>query len=651
MQGSCERGSCGYKSNSCSRKTQYQECLDIADGSIFTCDWDSTPGASGVKDCKRIVPGSCACSRGDFGGMRRSSSKNAIFDADTFAKTDDFERKWNVAGTIHPSANNEGYFMGWKLQKPQTAKLWIRRYRFPTDEYNPYQDMFYPACDTVYSRTKLDQNRVQQVIIESEWSGTFLGSNYEFGVTKLESAAIWAFEPGSVEDESGCSDMDHLDSGAYRRAEDGAGWAVPVVTNQDYFVNFGAQKIDFQTLKIHFSNLWYLQNYGLSGEQEKNEGILLKIVYVNYRYRFDVTDSATGHQHMWYDRLRPQCYGDSCMIGDGITESPPLTRYSPYGTSYMLRNDDSLSNSDWNDNSLVDTGFRNLRTDSYGQVQIALNPTSILKPPVQIMQVLETETETETEMNATAVLVKNGFTLHLAAKQCAPKMSFCWPDRTVLGSGTYNWSSAEFWQQVYTLRTVLQDSQANPTGSLPSLGETVEIPNGFTVQLDVSPPKLTRLTISGVLRFLDTTDIHLQADQILVWGELEIGTESNPFSHLATITLHGRQDSPTLVVSDKHFLGNKVLASFGNVSMHGGGRSVKQAKLRVTAPIGSKALRLDREVDWKVGDTLVIAPTGYDVHQVESNLVSGVTFHGVTFHGVLLAWWVCAWHDECVWWC
>ena len=394
---------------------------------------------------------------------------------------------------------------------------------------------------------------------------------------------------------------------------------------QDYFVSFGAQKIDFQNIRILFSNLWYLENYGLPGEQAKHEAVLLKMVYINYRYRFDITDSATQYQHMWYDRLLPRCYGDSCMIGDGISESPALTRYANYGTSYMSRRDDSLSNSDWNDNQLSDTGFRNVRTDSYGQVQIALNPASVLVPSI-------------ITDNVTAVPEGNGLALHLGAKQCAPKMSFCWPDRTVLGTGTHNWTAAAFWQEVFALRTVLQDPQANPTGALPALGETVEIPNGFTVLLDTSPPKLERLTVSGVLRFRDTADVHLQADQILVWGALEIGTEENPFRHFATITLHGRQDSPTLVVSDRHFIGNKVLASFGNVSMHGGGRSVKQAKLRVTAPIGSKTIRLDRPVDWQVGDKLVIAPTGYNVHQMESDLIiAAVSSDGrtVTLDGFL----------------
>ena len=557
------------------------------------------------------MPGQCACSLGVFGGLRRSSSADAVFDADTYDKTATFERKWNVAGTIDPSSKEEDHFLGWRLQKPRAVKLWVRRHRLPSDEYNSLQDMFYPACETVYSRTELDYSGVQQVIIESVWSGTYLGSDYNFGKTSFEAAQIWAFEPGSLENTPGCSDMDHLDNSAYREGEDGNGWVTPVITNHDYFVSFGGQKIDFQSIRILFSNLWYLQNYGLPGVQEKNEGILLKMVYVNYRYRFDVTDSATGHQHMWYDRLLPSCYGDSCTIGDGISESPALTRHANFGTSYMSRRDDSLSNSDWNNSQLSNTGFRNLRTDSYGQVQVALNPSSVLHPEI---------------IDSAAAPVPqdaagNGLTLHLAAKQCAPRMSFCWPDRTVLGNGTYAWTDASFWGQVYTLRTVLQDPLANPTGDLPALGETVEIPNGFTVLLDTSPPKLERLTVSGILRFLDTADIHLQADQILVWGELEIGTEANPFGHLATITLHGRQDSPTLVVSDNHFIGNKVLASFGNVTLHGGGRATKHAKLRVTAPIGSKTIRLDRPVDWKVGDKLVIAPTGYDVHQMEDTLV------------------------------
>jgi hypothetical protein len=70
-------------------------------------------------------------------------------------------------------------------------------------------------------------------------------------------------------------------------------------------------------------------------------------------------------------------------------------------------------------------------------------------------------------------------------------------------------------------------------------GDTVIIPQGQAVLLDVSPPRLFFLLIQGVLIF-DEQDLSLNASYIYSQGGLlQVGTETKPFTHKATITLHG----------------------------------------------------------------------------------------------------------------
>ena len=89
-------------------------------------------------------------------------------------------------------------------------------------------------------------------------------------------------------------------------------------------------------------------------------------------------------------------------------------------------------------------------------------------------------------------------------------------------------------------RTVMKwsDASAWPTGKVPAAGEEVTIPRGTEVILDVSPPELRSLTVQGKLTFADERDLSLTTDWIyLPGGQLEIGTEDDPFEHKATITL------------------------------------------------------------------------------------------------------------------
>src|SRR6187431_1662240 len=76
-----------------------------------------------------------------------------------------------------------------------------------------------------------------------------------------------------------------------------------------------------------------------------------------------------------------------------------------------------------------------------------------------------------------------------------------------------------------------------PSRKVPAAGDKVEIASGKEVILDVSPPALNGLTINGKLTFADKSDLTLSSEWVMVHGELQVGTESKPYTHKATITL------------------------------------------------------------------------------------------------------------------
>ena len=73
----------------------------------------------------------------------------------------------------------------------------------------------------------------------------------------------------------------------------------------------------------------------------------------------------------------------------------------------------------------------------------------------------------------------------------------------------------------------------------PTNGDTVVIPEGQSIVLDISPPYLYMVVVMGNLTF-DRRDIELNTSYIFVQGgSLTIGTEDEPFTQRAIITLHG----------------------------------------------------------------------------------------------------------------
>ena len=371
---------------------------------------------------------------------------------------------------------------------------------------------------------------------------------------------------------------------------DWEGWAIPLVTHHDYILDVDWH-IDFQQFAARWSEPYLLQNpmppagiiaasppdCRFSGQTDfmplTDGSVLLTFPYIDYRYRYRV-DVPRFANMPWYDKLSDDCTGNDCSVraeNYGLVRGE-ITRHDDFGQSFIDREDDSMAT-----------------TGTQGSLSIAINPWSGVDVTCDIRP---------TPLNTS---------FSIKALQCSPYM--CDSGVQLPIGAAMLWSDAGTWQAMSfeTMRT----GGAHKTGFKPGRWAIVEIPAGFNVVIDENPPMMTKLVVYGRLTISDDVDVEVNTESIVNYGEFFIGTPAVPHQHHAEIVIHGNRTSSTVVVSDQHFLGNKVIANFGNMSLHGRTPSVIHEKIAVTAEAGATSITMIGPVDWQVNDTIVLAGTSY----------------------------------------
>eukprot|EP00879_Flechtneria_rotunda_P011345 GHRR01011850.1.p1 GENE.GHRR01011850.1~~GHRR01011850.1.p1 ORF type:complete len:1721 (+),score=430.30 GHRR01011850.1:1256-6418(+) len=160
--------------------------------------------------------------------------------------------------------------------------------------------------------------------------------------------------------------------------------------------------------------------------------------------------------------------------------------------------------------------------------------------------------------------------------------------------------------------------------SPPMANDSVVIPAGTTVMLDVSPPKLYVLVIEGTLLIDPTAPVlHLQAHYILLrGGALIAGSADKPYPGLLTITLWGDKEAAKLLPT----FGAKVLASLdGRIQLFGAPVAVPSwTHLNATVDITATSIVVNGQVNWKPGNTIVIASSSFDARHVDTTTITAV---------------------------
>ncbi len=164
-----------------------------------------------------------------------------------------------------------------------------------------------------------------------------------------------------------------------------------------------------------------------------------------------------------------------------------------------------------------------------------------------------------------------------------------------------------------------------PNNQVPVAGDKVTIPSDQEVLMDLSPPALDGITINGKLSFADESDLALTTEWIMVFGELQIGTEANPFTHKATITLTDNNKGEQLMgMGDRG-----IMLSGGTLNLHGN-RTNAWTKLSETADAGSTTINVLDASQWMAGDEIVLASTDYNPRQAERRTIASINGNTLT---------------------
>jgi len=164
------------------------------------------------------------------------------------------------------------------------------------------------------------------------------------------------------------------------------------------------------------------------------------------------------------------------------------------------------------------------------------------------------------------------------------------------------------------------DPAAWPGGRVPAADDLVVIPVGTLMRLDVSPPALAGLDIQGTVEADTAQDLTLTAGWIRVAGAFRFGAEGAPYTRRAVITLTGTGTGDAITG-----MGTRVIGVLPNarLELHGQTRNA-WTRLSGSVATGATTITLSQDVDWRVGDRIVIAPSGFDPFQAEHRRIAAV---------------------------
>ncbi|XP_069461856.1 fibrocystin isoform X2 [Ambystoma mexicanum] len=150
-----------------------------------------------------------------------------------------------------------------------------------------------------------------------------------------------------------------------------------------------------------------------------------------------------------------------------------------------------------------------------------------------------------------------------------------------------------------------------PSGRPPQDGDNVTVERGQTLLLDASTAVLNRLHLKGgKVVFLEPGPVILHAHYVLVseGGELKVGSEEEPYRGRAQIHLHGSGRSRPFFPYGVKFLAVRN----GTLSIHGWQPEVPFTHLKSPAYANDSKLVLEKSVDWRPGDEVVISGVDLD---------------------------------------
>ena len=150
-------------------------------------------------------------------------------------------------------------------------------------------------------------------------------------------------------------------------------------------------------------------------------------------------------------------------------------------------------------------------------------------------------------------------------------------------------------------------------GKLPEDDEVIVIKKHWNMHLDVHTPRLKKLQVYGKLIFdKEKSDLQINSENIEIMdgGEIQVGSNDEPFEGKAVINLHGNTGSESMTSGEAISPVQNAILNKGKLSMFG--QEVAHPWLRLTRKVvkGDSVIRVSNpNHGWKNGDELVIAST------------------------------------------
>ena len=172
-------------------------------------------------------------------------------------------------------------------------------------------------------------------------------------------------------------------------------------------------------------------------------------------------------------------------------------------------------------------------------------------------------------------------------------------------------------------------SEASTWGNLfpPIDGESVSVPSGLCLLVDIpKSPKLRLVSVAGGALIFPSNEnpnhkASFDARYINIFGgTMEIGTEKHPYTSKLTITMHGEKSDPSMPIFGKKSIG----VSYGVLDIHGV-QKTSWTELDATVLPFENQLTVVEEVDWEVGDYLMITSTDYDQDHTEFGTITAIS--------------------------
>eukprot|EP00775_Hariotina_reticulata_P007195 gene7195-7409_t len=165
-----------------------------------------------------------------------------------------------------------------------------------------------------------------------------------------------------------------------------------------------------------------------------------------------------------------------------------------------------------------------------------------------------------------------------------------------------------------------------PGGVKPATGEDVNIPNGWELVINESPPALGRVLIEGNVTISSRRDVTFTAGYIVVRnnGSLTAGSPTSPHNRKLDILLTGNRSSTNVIITSKLNIGAKVLAAVdgGSIGLWGQPVGARWSRLAASAEQGSSSLLVaGTNLGWAVGGKITVTSSSYNWQQAETRSI------------------------------